>query len=246
MFWFNPFLYPRFPHDLDVPPTIYSLMQSLVNYNKTNKTKIRNLAKESHEMFFDFDYPLSSNVNKEDFETNILNHFIKRRIGSDTFTSFQIDLCSKLNEIMPKYNIMFDSLAGWNLFSDGLTIEKTGKVTDVKSDVGEVFSNTTTENSFNSETKMRHSDLPQSELQDLDNEDYVNIYEKNNGTNSGSAESNNQTNDTRNQNSTNNYNETIKQSQTDLVTQYIQFQNSVNSIYTLIYKDLECIFYQIY
>jgi hypothetical protein len=106
------------------PPTLYAIMNSIANYDAEEKTKIRNLAKATHEKIFDFEYPLSSKVNKEDFECQILNHFIMRRIGQETFTAFQLFLENKLNEILPYYNIMFDSLVDYNLFNDGEVITR--------------------------------------------------------------------------------------------------------------------------
>lgn len=239
MFCFpNPLWFPKFPTICDKPPTLYALMESIVNYGKEDKTKIKDLPKVSRETIFDFKYPLSTKINKEEFETNILKHFIQRRIGCETFTAWQIELDAKLNEIMPKYNILFDSIANWDLFKDGLTIEKIGN----KEDINELESDTSANINTDSETKMRHSDLPQSNLQDINNESYVNIYEKNNGQNKSNSSSKNNTL----QNNVNNYNETIKQSQTDLAEQYIKFQNNVNSIYTMLYKDLDCLFYQLY
>ena len=88
------------------PPTLYAIMNSIANYDAEEKTKIRNLAKATHEKIFDFDYPLSNKVDKEEFECQILNHFIMRRIGQETFTAFQLFLENKLNEILPYYNII--------------------------------------------------------------------------------------------------------------------------------------------
>lgn len=113
-FWF-----PPIPPICDKPPTLYSLLESIVNYGKDDKQKIKDLAKYGRSTIFDFDYPLSNYINKEKFETMILNHFLMRRIGFETFTAFQIQLNVKLNEIMPVYNKMFDSLENWDLFSDG-------------------------------------------------------------------------------------------------------------------------------
>ena len=239
----NPLWFPYLPHDLDVPPTLYSLMNSIVNYGKPDKTKIKDLASASRETIFDFDYPLSDKVDKAKFETNILNHFLHRRIGYDTFTMFQIELNSKLNEIMPKYNILFDSTANWDLFKNGLTIEKIGHVEDTKHESGTNDSETSAEILTNSNTKMRHSDLPQSELQDINDEQYVNIYENNDTTNNSNSTSSNKQKTNSNENKNNDYTETVKHSQQDLTKLYIEFQTQVNSIYTLIYRELDSLFY---
>ncbi len=90
-----------------------------MNYGTDEKTKIKDLAKAGRGTFFNFSYPLSNKVRKEDFETMILNNFIDRRIGYETLTTFRIKLNVKLNEIMPTYNKMFDMLDGWDIFEDG-------------------------------------------------------------------------------------------------------------------------------
>lgn len=113
---FNPlWLYPIPDLNLE-PPTIYSFLESIVNYGKTEKTKIKDLAKVGRTEIFDFDYPLSSKVSREYFETQILNHYLMRRIGFETLTAFKIQLNCKLNEIMPIYNKLFDSIDTLDFF----------------------------------------------------------------------------------------------------------------------------------
>ena len=120
-------LLPQFVHANEKPPTIYALLNSIVNFGKpdTEKVKIKDLAKAGHAKIFDFDYPLTTNIKKEDFEVMILNKFLMRRIGFQTLTPFQIQLNVKLNEIMPLYNKMFDALENWNIFNDGETVTRT-------------------------------------------------------------------------------------------------------------------------
>ena len=48
------------------PPTIYFLLESIVNYGKDEKTKIKDLAREGHSRVFDFEYPISNNISKKD------------------------------------------------------------------------------------------------------------------------------------------------------------------------------------
>ena len=116
---FHYMMMPIFHNINTEPPTLYSLMNSIVNYNNPNPVKISELSKNARTTIFNFDYPLSSNVTKEEFEVMILNKFMQRRIGYQTFTSWQLQLNVKLNEIMPLYNKLFDSLEGWDLFNDG-------------------------------------------------------------------------------------------------------------------------------
>lgn len=106
----NLFFVPFIPVMNEKPPTLYSLLQSIVNYGKDEQTKIKDLAKVGRTTIFDFDYPLSDKITKEDFECMILNHFLMRRIGFETLTAFKIQLNVKMNSIMPMYNKLIDLL----------------------------------------------------------------------------------------------------------------------------------------
>lgn len=201
------------------PPTLYAIMNSIANYGKTNKTKIRNLASATHSQIFDFDYPLSTKISKEDFECQILNHYIMRRIGFETFTAFQLYLENKLCEIMPYYNIMFDSLTDYNLFNDGEVITRN------KQDNG--TSSLTSANTV----KSKYSEYPLGQLSDIDNNDYVTNQTVNNGnmTNSGTT--------------ANTTVETETRSGLDKMDLLLKYKESKDSIMTMIYKELDILFY---
>lgn len=256
--WNDYFLvFPRIPTYNQQPPTVYSILESIVNYEKEPKTKIKDLAKEGRTKIFDFDYPLTNLITKEKFETMILNHFIMRRIGFETVTSFQIQLNVKLNEIMPMYNKMFESLENWDIFNDGEVTEKTGtdnRIIDNKT-TGENNTSNSLEN--NSQTTSeetsdrRNSELPQNQLELLRDGSYVSNYnyDKNNGTSTdkstSTGNSNSKTNNSSNTKDDNEYHEIIKRSPADKIAIYKEFQENLKSIYGMIFKDLECLFYQL-
>lgn len=223
----NPYLTPRFPRNCDLPPTIYSILESIVNYGKDDKTKIKDLAKIGRSTIFNFDYPLSNNISKEDFESMILNKFLMRRIGFDTLTAFQIQLNVKLNEIMPMYNKLFDSIEGWDLFNDGESIihTTTGNTT---SSLSNTSNNTTT-------SDRRYSDTPQNQLQAVQSGDYLTDY--NYDTTTGNDTS------TSNGSSTNIVSEETKKSPSDKIKLYKEMQENIKNIYTMIFSDLEELFY---
>lgn len=230
--WFK---MPIVPDNFKKPPRLYDLMESIVNYGKTNKEKIKNLAKYSRATIFDFDYPLSSNVNKEDFETKILNHFITRRIGFETFTIFQIELDTKLNEIMPKYNKMFDALKNWDIFNDGEKTTRDGtdnRNVDTSSDTSNKLNNNTV-------TDRRFSDTPQNQLEDVQNGSYVTNYNYDQDRSESIGSSNNLSNTKDN----NIYHETILKTNANKIDIMLEMQKNIDSIYTLIYRDLNDLFY---
>lgn len=224
-------IYPWLPTNCDLPPTLKSLMNSICNYGKEEKTNIYNLAKCSRETIFNFDYPLSDKVNREDFEIMILNHFIHRRIGFDTPTEFRIALNVKLNEIMPRYNKLFDMLDGWDLYNDGEV------TTRIQTDNGTNNLNNTINANNTNISDRRNSNVPQNELEDVQNGSYMTDYNYDTNTDSNTTVSNTSGN---NSNTTN---ETITRSPSDKIRIYQEFMENVNSIYSLIFKDLDSLFY---
>ena len=201
------------------PPTLYAIMNSIANYDKETQTKIRDLASATHEKIFDFNYPLSNKVNKDEFECQILNHYIMRRIGFDTFTAFQLFLENKLLEILPYYNTLFDSLADYNLFNDGEVITRN------RQDNG-----SSTINSSNS-VESRFAEYPLNQLTDITDGSYVSNQTTNNGvmTNNGTTSNNMVEQETR--------------SNIDKMDLYQKYLQTKNSIMTMIYKDLDILFY---
>lgn len=250
LFMFYPFL----PPNCNKPPTIYTILESIVNpevdlNEPAPDVKIKDLAKAGRGTIFNFDYPLSSNVSRENFETMILNHFLMRRIGFETVTAFRIQLDVKLNEIMPLYNKMFDALENWEIFNDGEVTTRTG--TDNRT--SESTNNTSNElrnhstTSTNDVSDRRNSELPQNQLEDLRNGSYVTNYNYDTNTNNGEDNSTSQgTSQATNQGTDNNeYNETITRTPADKIAILKEMQENIKSIYTMIFKDLECLFYQL-
>lgn len=263
------------------PPTLYSILDSICNFDTENKSKISELAKNSREKIFDFDYPLSDKIKKEDFETMLLNKFLMRRIGYETMTAFKIQLYVKLNEIMPNYNLLFDAIDKWNLFKDGeiitRTLDDSRTVEDIGTKTSEITENKTTENTNNINSKIesqsgtissnttdnRYSELPQSELENVQDANYMTQYtltkndnsvDDNSVSNQESDSTENRTEDLTNnksENTNNNKTENIKiieeisKSPNKKLEIYNNFIKEKNNIYTMIFKDLECLFYQL-
>ena len=250
LFMFYPFL----PPNCNLPPTIYTILESIVNpevdlNEPAPEVKIKDLAKAGRSTIFNFDYPLTSNITKEKFETMILNHFLQRRIGFETVTAFRIQLDVKLNEIMPLYNKMFDALENWEIFNDGELTTRTGTDNRTSQSTNNT-SNQLTNHSTTSTSDIsdrRNSELPQNQLEDLRNGSYVTNYNYDTNTNNGEDNSTSQvTSQATNQDTDNNvYNETITRTPADKIAILKEMQENIKSIYTMIFKDLECLFYQL-
>lgn len=222
---FNMFV-PFMPPNCDKPPTVYSVLNAIVNGDKEDDdyTKIKDLAKEGRYKIFDFDYPLSSKVDKEYFETMILNHYMTRRIGFETVTNFKLHLQVKINAIMPKYNLLFDNIDD---------VFKSRVIT--KEGTNQTSNTSTNNNTSNSTTDNRFSDEPQSKIDEIQNGSYVSNYSyiQANANSTGNA-----------QNSGNGaYNEIVTEEDKD--DNYFKVQNEMISIFDMIFKDLDCLFFSI-
>ena len=214
-----PFIVPPAYPDYNLPPTLYRLLNSIVNFDAEEQTKIKNLAAAGREDIFDFEYPLSTHVQKEDFEVMILNHFLMRRIGYDTLNAFKIALDVKMNEIMPIYNKMFDMLDGWDIFNDGERVVESGT------------NSLTNETSSENISDRRYSDTPQNQLQNVRDGKYITDY--NYDTDNGSVTSESTGSDSR----------TITRTPSDKMKLYKEFIENKKSIMTMIFEDLEPLFY---
>ena len=240
-------LYPLVPNILklgisqDEPPTIYSLLNSYVNFANDTPAKIKDLANAGRAMFFDFDYPLATGMTKSEFECMILNHFMMRRIGYETVTAFKIALNVKLNEIMPMYNKLFESINGWNIFTDGEIMDRT--VTDSRT-VNNTGTSSGTNNTTSSTTSdRRFSNTPQNALQDVRNGQYVTEYnyDSDGGTSNSTSSASNNNSSVEGGNEI----ERIVRTPTDKMHLYTEFLRNRQNIYTMIFKDLDSLFYQI-
>ena len=229
MFW------PTIPNlraisnNCDLPPTIYALLNSYVNFANDNPEKIKDLAKTGRACIFDFEYPLATGWSKEEFECMILNHFLMRRIGYETVTAFKIALNVKLNEVMPNYNMLYDSIKSWNVFADGETVTRNNTSTLASNEIGSATTSGTND--------QRSSDTPQNSLSDVQNGTYVSNYEydqTSDSTDTSTSKSDISTDA-----------ETITRSPADKINIYQKFLASKQNLYTMIFKDLDSLFYQL-
>ena len=212
---YNPFYFNIPDTNFFRPPQLFELLNSMVNFDRDDQVKISDLPKVASPMVFDFSYPLSTKVNKQDFETMILKKFFNRRIAYETYTSWKMALDVKLNEIMPTYNKLFDALDSWDLFKDGENYTRT-------------IDNTTGTETNNTNT-VKNSNLPQNEIQEIDDGNYMTNYTKatNNGTGSGTSKTT----------------ETYEKDSGNKLEIYNSFLQNRANIMSLIFKDLDSLFY---
>lgn len=221
------------------PPTLYSIMESMVNYDvdEEDQVKIKDLPSQARNKIFNFSYPLSSTVNRSEFEELFLKHYMFRRINYDTFTSFQIHLDVKLNTIMPKYNKMLEGFEA--IVFDGVIEKHVRTTTDSRNITSSGASNSNS--SSLGDTDNRYSDTPQNNISDVKNGNYISDYTFNqthSNTSSDITSSSSEDN-------TGRVDEDITITRGDPIDEYKKYLEVMNSIYELIFKECDSLFYGI-
>lgn len=251
--WYDyyPFI-PRIPLTNELPPTIFYLLNSYCNGDKDeflneDYVKPSDLAKEGKGIIFDFVYPISRNINKDIFEELILNKFMMRRIGYETLTAFKIALNVKLNEIMPKYNKLFDATINWDIFNDGENYTRNYSETrsDTNTNNSTSTSNDSTSTNNASTSDRRYSNMPQNLIEDVKSGSYMTDYNYDTDSSNISTTSNisSSNNNTINNNGNTNISEIINRSPSDKFKLYKDMLEMQDNIYSMIFKDLSVLFY---
>ena len=88
---------------------------------------IENILTASAPHIFDFSFPIFDENYRSVLEKKILRHYYTREIGAETVGLWKHYLCTRMNEIMPYYNKLYESeLLEFNpLFDTDITIDHT-------------------------------------------------------------------------------------------------------------------------
>lgn len=125
---------------------------------------------------FDFQmnsYPIFDENYRDTLNNNILNHYYENEIGFETASLFRFYLNQTLNEIMPKYNVLYNTQK--KIIDDNLILNN---VNLTESLTGSNTTETSSESSSSSNNKNLFQDTPQGNIpsQDIDDE---NVYATN-------------------------------------------------------------------
>lgn len=71
--------------------------------------KVDDIIESARTKIFDFDYDIFDTDYKPVLESKILSHFYTREIGLETYGLFHLKLQTKMREIMPYYNQLYES-----------------------------------------------------------------------------------------------------------------------------------------
>lgn len=135
------------------------------NTESVGYSSIDEILEKSYNKIFDFSFPIFDENYRKPLCIKILKHYYTREIGEETVGLWKLRLNSRMNEIMPYYNKLYEAWAKeFNpLFDTELTrehkLDRTG--------------NQTGETETNAINRNLYSDTPQGSLQNVDSETYL-------------------------------------------------------------------------
>lgn len=125
-------------------------------------TSIDNVLNTAIPRIFDFPYPIFDENYRRVLEKKILKHYYTREISEESYGLWKLRLDTKLNEIMPYYNKLYNSeLLEFNpLYTVNLTRDKNTDFDSTRTGTENITDNTDTTNTGNySDTKNSENDL---------------------------------------------------------------------------------------
>lgn len=116
---------------------------------------------------FNFNYPIADEAHREELEAKILKHYYTREIGAETVGLWQLWLNMRLNDIMPKYNKLYNAervilnkeLKNIDVHTDNIRTDNLNEADDyTRTD------NLTDTNVHNDHSSRKYSDTPQGSI----------------------------------------------------------------------------------
>lgn len=131
-------------------------------------TQVRTII-ESNFALFPKDYDFYSEEHRENFEKKFIDHYYFSEIGFETLELFRYRLRSKLNDIMPKYKMIFES----EIKDYDPELLLSYREVSKREGSGESEGSSVSTGSGNSNSDAFHANIPQSGLKDNGLEHYM-------------------------------------------------------------------------
>ena len=114
------------------------LCESLTGHDDSEDySSIDEIIEDALPIIFSFEFPIFDEQYRSVLETKILRHYYTREIGCETYGLWKLRLQTKLNEIMPYYNKLYESeLLKYNpLYDVDMTTTNVGQRTGERTDL---------------------------------------------------------------------------------------------------------------
>ena len=185
--------------------TVKQICEEYTGMTAGNGVSWQEVIHQATPYIFDFQFPLHVPEHREGLEALILKKYFFREICCGDVDEWKLRLDEKLNEIMPFYNRMYESLDYLVDIMDDVDYkrlfeeqnartgkENTASTQDVKSNAqNSGSSHNKSTDSSEGEAIGRFSDTPQGQLDGLLNDTYMSSAQRNTDEKSSTSESNN-------------------------------------------------------
>lgn len=195
---------------------------------------------------FDFDYPYYKESEKPEFETKIIRHFYTREIGLETYGLWKLKLQTKMVEIMPYINKLYESVESaydMDLIIKGVQDYSTDRTLGrTHSDDGESHSDS--KNTGEASSLVKTLDTPQNGVEDLLSGKYITTG-TNSSTNTGGTNVTNGTTNTSGKEDVKEHVSGIKPI-TDYSKLLRDYRESLMNVDLIVFDHLEDLFMQLW
>ena len=188
---------------------VRSICEFYAGYEESQeRDKVNDILTVAMPKVFDFNFPIFDEAYRPVLERKILLHYYTREIALETVALWKLKLEARLNEIMPKYNKLYElELISYNpLWDVDLTEDKWRDIdttTTGQEARQEIATGQSAEQSANTNSNTNlYSDTPQGQITNLAEGKYLTNATMDNGTSTGSR--NLSTNDTSTRNTSTN------------------------------------------
>ena len=225
------------------------ICEQYAGYNESQPlSKINEIIEKAIPKVFDFNFPIFDEQYRNIICTKIIKHYYTREIGCETVGLWKLWLNTKLNEIMPYYNQLYKSeLLKFNpLYDIDMTTSNKGNKND-KSNTKTIENISSNDISDDSRWDL-YSDTPQGNLQNVENETYLTNARKATNKSKNIASSNGSSDTGYTNTTTEDYIQKVtgKSSGISYSKLLEEFRKTFLNIDTMIIKELETLFFQLW
>lgn len=147
----------------------------------SGEMSVADIIEKSRTKIFDFSFPIFDEKYRSVLETKIIKHYYTKEIGLETVGLWKLKLDTKMNEIMPYYNQLYNStLLEFNPFYDvDITRKHNTRSDGTRNETNESKNQTMNQNTnktngnANSTDWTLYSDTPQGGITGIESETYL-------------------------------------------------------------------------
>lgn len=202
---------------------------------------IDDIITEAAPKIFNFDFPIFDEQYRLPLEKKILLHYYTREIGQETYGLWKLKLCSRMNDIMPYYNKLYESeLLNITPLQDNSTSISINDASITSSQNSNTRTGSGSQSGTNGSEDL-YSDTPQGDITGITSKTYLTNARKIDGTSSSSYNDSDTNTGSTNGTSNRTYSETrtgTTKSQSKLLEEYRKTFMNIDKMVIDELKDL--------